>query len=116
GTFSSRLSDVARRTLTGRGVEVVLGTGVAGTDGKVGELTDGRRIPTGTLVWTAGVTASPLARQIAQRLGPDVLTRGGRIGGGSRLAVPGHDEVFVIGDLAGSTDESGDLLPQVAPV
>ena len=115
-TFSPRLSGMARRTLARRGVEVVLGVGVAGTDGKVVELTDGRRIPVGTLVWTAGITASPLARQIADRLGPDALTRGGRIVVGPRLTIPGHDEVFVIGDLAGATDDSGELLPQVAPV
>ncbi len=115
-TFSPRLSGMARRTLAGRGVEVVLGAGVAGTDGKVVELTDGRRIPVGTLVWTAGITASPLARQIADHLGPDALTRGGRIVVGPRLTIPGHDEVFVIGDLAGATDDAGELLPQVAPV
>ena len=115
-TFSPRLSATARRTLARRGVEVVLGVGVAGTDGKVVELTDGRRIPVGTLVWTAGITASPLAQQIAARLGPDALTRGGRIVVGPQLTIPGHDDVFVIGDLAGATDESGELLPQVAPV
>ena len=114
--FSPRLSGMARRTLAGRGVEVVLGVGVAGTDGKVVELTDGSRVPVGTLVWTAGITASPLARQVAEQLGDDALTRGGRIVVGPQLTVPGHDEVFVIGDLAGSTDDAGDLLPQVAPV
>ncbi len=115
-TFSPRLSGMARRTLAGRGVEVVLGAGVAGTDAKVVELTDGRRIPVGTLVWTAGITASPLARQVAERLGPEALTRGGRIVVGPQLTIPGHDEVFVVGDLAGATGDDGELLPQVAPV
>ena len=116
GAFSPRLSGMARRTLARRGVEVALGVGVAGTDDKVVELTDGRRIPAGTLVWTAGITASPLARTIANRLGDDALTRGGRIVVDSQMTIPGHPEVFVIGDLAGATDDDGQLLPQVAPV
>ncbi len=115
-TFSPRLSGRALRTLSSRRVEVVLGVGVAGTDGKVVELSDGSRIPIGTLVWTAGVRASPLAETLAAQLGDDALTRGGRVVVGPDLAVPGHPEVFVIGDLAGAVDDSGDLLPQVAPV
>ena len=115
-TFSPRLSGMARNTLASRGVEVVLGVGVAGTDGKVVELTDGRRVPVGTLVWTAGITASPLARVVADQLGADALTRGGRLVVGPQLTIPGHDEVFVIGDLSGATGVDGELLPQVAPV
>jgi NADH dehydrogenase len=115
-TFSPRLSGRALRTLSSRRVEVVLGAGVAGTDGKVVELTDGSRIPTGTLVWTAGVTASPLARVVADQLGDAALGRGGRIVVESDLSLPGHPEVFVIGDLAAATDADGQLLPQVAPV
>lgn len=114
--FSSRLSGMALRTLAKRGVEVVLGVGVAGTDGKIVELTDGRQIPVGTLVWTAGVTASPLARVVAEQLGDGALTRGGRLVVGPQLTLPGHEEVFVIGDMAGATDAKGGLLPQVAPV
>lgn len=115
-TFSPRLSGMARSTLASRGVEVVLGVGVAGTDGKVVELTDGRCVPVGTLVWTAGITASPLARVVADQLGADALTRGGRLVVGPQLTIPGHDEVFVIGDLSGATGVDGELLPQVAPV
>ena len=68
-SFHPRLSERARRTLAARGVEVVLGQGVAGTDGKVVELTDGGRIPSPTLVWTAGVRANPLAEVLAEQLG-----------------------------------------------
>jgi NADH dehydrogenase len=116
GAFAPRLSELARRTLASRRVEVVLGVGVAGTDGKVVELTDGRRIPMGTLVWTAGVKAGPLARCLADQLGEGSLTRGGRVVVEPDLSLPGHPEVFVIGDLAGAVDEHGELLPQVAPV
>lgn len=115
-SFSPRLSGLAKRTLTSRRVEVVLGVGVAGTDGKTVELTDGSRIPIGTLVWTAGVTANPLARILGDQLGAGALTRGGRVVVEPELNVPGHPEIFVIGDLAGALDEEGVLLPQVAPV
>ena len=116
GSFAPRLSELARRTLASRRVEVVLGVGVAGTDGKVVELTDGRRIPMGTLVWTAGVKAGPLAECLAEQLGEGALTRGGRVVVEPDLSLPGHPEVFVIGDLAGATGDDGELLPQVAPV
>lgn len=115
-SFRAKLGDLARRTLTSRGVEVALGVGVAATDGKVVELTDGTRIPAGTLVWTAGVRANPLAECIAEQLGADSLTRGGRIRVEDDLSVPGHPEVYVIGDLAGFSDTNGELLPQLAPV
>ena len=115
-TFHPKLSERARRTLAKRGVELVLGQGVSSTDGKTVELTDGTRIPASTLVWTAGVRANPLAEVLAEQLGPDTLTRGGRIVVGDDLTVPGHPEISVIGDLAAATDDDGELLPQVAPV
>ncbi len=116
GAFAPSLSESARRTLAARGVEVVHGAGVASADGKVVELSDGRVIPAATLVWTAGVTASPLARVLADQLGDDAVTRGGRVVVEGDLSVPGHPEIAVIGDLAAATDSHGDLLPQVAPV
>jgi NADH dehydrogenase len=115
-SFHPRLAARARRTLAARGVEVLLGVGVAGTDGKVVHLDDGSRIPAGTLVWTAGVRASPLARVVADHLGEELLTRGGRLVVDERLRLPGRPDVFVVGDLAAATGDDGDLLPQVAPV
>ncbi len=115
-SFHPRLSERARRTLAARGVEVVLGQGVAGTDGKVVELTDGGRIPSPTLVWTAGVRANPLAEVLAEQLGEGTLTRGARVVVDEHLNVPGHPELFVIGDLAAATGPDGGALPQVAPV
>jgi NADH dehydrogenase len=115
-TFHPRLSERARRTLARRGVEVLLGVGVAGADAKAVELTDGRRVPAATLVWTAGVRASPLAEALARRSGPELLDRGGRVRVDEHLRLPGHPEVYVIGDLAAARDERGGLLPQVAPV
>ena len=122
GAFHPKLSATARRALAHRGVEVVLGEMVAGYDGKFVELGGGERIPCTTLVWTAGVKAGPLAEMLAaQCVGPggDLaggLDRGGRVRVGDDLTLPGHPEVFVIGDLAGARDASGELYPQVAPV
>jgi NADH dehydrogenase len=116
GAFPKSLSHTARRTLGRRGVEVVLGLGVARADEKSVELTDGTVIPTRTLVWTAGVTASPLARVIEEQRGEGALTRGGRVVVEADLTLPGHPEVSVIGDLAAARDQDGDLLPQLAPV
>jgi len=112
GTFHPRLSEHAARTLRSRGVEVELGVGVAKASSTAVVLTDGRAIPTATLVWTAGVRAHPLA----DTLGVE-QTRGGRIVVAPDLSLPDHPEVFVVGDLAASPAPGGDgLLPQVAPV
>jgi NADH dehydrogenase len=116
GAFPRSLSASARRVLARRGVEVVLGVGVARADEKSVELTDGTVVPAATLVWTAGVTASPLARVLAEQLGDEALTRGGRVVVEDDLSLPGHPEVSVIGDLAAATDVHGEPLPQLAPV
>ncbi|MBS1839168.1 MAG: FAD-dependent oxidoreductase, partial [Actinobacteria bacterium] len=114
--FHPKLSERARATLASLGVEMVFGTGVAATDGKHVELDDGSRIPCSTLVWTAGITANPLAAVLARQLGDQVLTRGGRVAVDDHLRVPGHPEVAVIGDLAASPGRDGEVLPQLAPV
>lgn len=116
GSFPHSLSTNARRALARRGVEVLLGVGVARADATSVELTDGSIVPTATLVWTAGVTASPLAGVLAEQLGDGALTRGARVVVEPDLSLPGHPEVSVIGDLAAASDERGELLPQVAPV
>ena len=114
--FHPKLSKRAARTLSSLGVETVFGQSVAGTDGKVVELGDGSRVPCSTLVWTAGIKASPLAEIIGRQLGADSLTRGGRIVVDHELRIPDRPEVAVIGDLAASLDRDGELLPQLAPV
>jgi NADH dehydrogenase len=111
GTFAPRLSSRAYQTLTRRGVEVVLGVGVAKADADAVHLSDGTRIPTRTLVWTAGVEATPLARTLGVEAGS-----GGRILVNPDLTVPGHPEVFAIGDVAESRDAKGNVLPGVAQV
>jgi len=111
GTFAPRLSGRARRTLSSRGVELMLGVGVEKVDVDAVHLTDGTRIPTRTLVWTAGVVATPLARTLGVAAGP-----GGRIAVAPDLSVPGHPEVFAVGDIAVLDDGKGRPLPGVAQV
>ncbi|MCU1398751.1 MAG: dehydrogenase (ubiquinone) [Acidimicrobiales bacterium] len=105
GTFHSRSSARARRTLTDRGVEVITGVGVREIDPSAVVLADGRRIDADTVVWAAGVRASPLAEMLGVPLAR------GRIVVGTDLSVPDHPEVFAIGDIAADALQP---LPQVA--
>lgn len=111
GPFAPKLSDRARRTLERMGVELHLGRSVAAVGADMVELDDGTVIPARTVVWAAGVEAHPLGRAIG-----GAVDRSGRVIVGSDLSVPGHPEVFVIGDLAASPTDDGRPLPQVAPV
>jgi NADH dehydrogenase len=104
----------ALRTLHSRRVDVRLGTAIAEVraDGVV--LSDGSYVATHTLVWAAGVRANPLA----DRLGL-AQSRGGRVVVEEDLSVPGHPEVFAIGDVAAAGARAGgdgSPYPQLAPV
>jgi NADH:ubiquinone reductase (H+-translocating) len=69
------------------------------------------RIPAAVVLWAAGVQASSLGKEL------DVpLDRAGRVMVNRDLSIPGHPEVFVVGDLASLKDQRGNLLPGVAPV
>ncbi len=72
-------------------------------------------IPTETVLWAAGVSASPLARKLAAAVGSET-DRPGRVTVGPDLTLPDHPEVFVIGDMAHCPGEDGKPLPGVAPV
>ena len=109
GPFHPSLSARAGSTLQRRGIQLKLGVGVDHVEGGAVVLTGGERIHAGTIVWAAGVTASPLARLLGTELGP-----GGRIAVGPDLALPHHPEVFAIGDIASSPTTTGVPLPQVA--
>ena len=111
GTFSPSLGTRARRALEQRGVEVLTSTSVAEVGPHEIVLGDGSRIPTRTMIWAAGVRANP----IGETLGVE-LTKAGRVVVGDDLSVPGHPEVYVVGDLAASPGRHGAPLPQVAPV
>ena len=114
GAYSERLSDKARRSLEKRGVQVRTGAKVTAIDDDGVELTlagDGKvseRIPAKTVLWAAGVQASPLARSLGTP-----LDRAGRVVVEPDLSIPGHREVFVVGDLAAATT-AGKPVPGVA--
>ena len=72
-------------------------------------------IPTQTVLWAAGVQASPLAKILASATGAE-LDRAGRVTVQADLTLPGHPEVLVLGDMAKYVDEAGQPLPGVAPV
>jgi NADH dehydrogenase len=106
--FSDDLSGKARVQLERLGVEVRTGSPV--TDIGDGYLVSGgRRISARTILWAAGVAASPLGKQLGVP-----LDRAGRVRVQNDLSVPGHPEVFVAGDLA-SLEVDGKLIPGVAP-
>jgi NADH dehydrogenase len=73
------------------------------------------RIAAHTVLWAAGVRASRMGKVLAERAGAP-LDRAGRVLVEPDLTVPGHPEIFVIGDLAAFTHQGGKLLPGVAPV
>jgi NADH dehydrogenase len=116
--FAPRLSTRARADLEAMGVEVRLKTLVTGIEsGAVTLKSDDRieRIAAHTVLWSAGVEASPLAKRLAEATGSE-LDRGGRVRVGADLTLPGHPEIFAIGDLALFIGPDGKPLPGVAPV
>ena len=106
GPFHRSLSDQAAAALRRRRITVEVGVGVDHVEADAVAMADGRRIPAGTIIWAAGVTASPVAGLLGVPLG-----RGGRIPVGGDLSLAGHPNVFAIGDIA---LPPGDPLPQVA--
>jgi NADH dehydrogenase len=98
------------RTMTQTAVTAVDETGVTVSRG--GETT---HIAARTVLWAAGVQASPLGRVLADQVGAQ-LDRAGRVLVSPDLTVPGHPEILVIGDLANFSHQTGQPLPGVAPV
>jgi NADH dehydrogenase len=111
GGYDAPLRDYALDTLRERGVEVVLGDPVERVAAQAVHLESGRILPTGTLIWAAGVRARPLA----DTLGAE-QTRGGRVRVASDLSLPGASDTFVVGDMAAATDSEDRPHPQLAPV
>ncbi len=109
GSFSERLSNAARKRLEKLGVEVRLGHGVDQID-EDGVIVAGERIASKTVVWTAGVAPSPAGKWLEAE-----TDRAGRVRVKKDLTVPGHPEVFVIGDTA-SLDQDGKPPPGVEQV
>jgi NADH dehydrogenase len=104
GTYPPALSTSAVRQLARLGVEVRTSAQVTGID-EGGVSLGPERVAARTVLWAAGVRASPLGRSLGAP-----LDRAGRVRVTPNLTVPGHDEIFVIGDLAAL-----DAVPGVAP-
>jgi NADH dehydrogenase len=110
-TFPESLAKKAAKTLVNLGVTVRSGTLVTGVDRDGVTLANGERIPAGTVLWAAGVTAAPVARSLGLE-----LDRAGRVPVQPDLSLPAHSEVFVIGDVATLAGKDGKPLPGVAQV
>jgi len=109
--YPEHLQKAARRQLESLGVEVILGNPLADAASDHIRLKDGRIIPTYTLVWAAGVKASPVAGML------DVpLSRAGRIPVKPTLAVIGRERIYAVGDIAYLEDRAGQPYPMVIQV
>ncbi|WP_137991492.1 NAD(P)/FAD-dependent oxidoreductase [Streptomyces vilmorinianum] len=107
--LGERLGSAALEILRRRGIEVSLGVSVASVDDEAVTLTDGRVLPSRTLIWTAGVAASPLIATL------DAETHRGRLVVGADMAVPGMDGVHALGDAAAVPDLAGKVEGAVCP-
>jgi NADH:ubiquinone reductase (H+-translocating) len=112
--FGDKLSAAAKKQLESIGVDVELNAKVVGVDNEGVDIIDAdgnqRRIRSRCKVWAAGVSASPLGKQLAEQSGGEI-DRAGRVMVNPDLTLPGHPEIFVIGDLMAL-----DKLPGVAQV
>jgi NADH dehydrogenase len=109
-TFPPKLSKAALRDLQQLSVDVRLSSPVTGVEPGIVRIGD-HVIRADTVLWAAGVAASPLSRTLGVE-----LDRAGRVKVERTLNIPGYPDVFVVGDLAAFTTRRGTLLPGVAPV
>jgi NADH:quinone reductase (non-electrogenic) len=120
-TFPESLSHKAERSLRNLGVTPLTGHTVVDIDAQSVSVqsSDGttERIPARTVIWAAGVTASSLARRLGELSGAE-LDRAGRVTVEPDLTLPGHPEVFALGDMVRVRQANGQVvtLPGVAPV
>ena len=108
--FPEALSAVAKRTLEKLGVEVRLGVRVSHCD-PTGVVIANERVEAHTIIWAAGVMASPAAKWLDAE-----KDAAGRVMVEPDLTLPGHNEIFVIGDTALAKATDGTPLPGIAPV
>jgi NADH dehydrogenase len=110
--YPADLSEKARAQLVRLGVDVRTGSKVTGIDAtgvNYHNVNGEQRLPTATVIWSAGVAASPLGRALGAP-----LDRAGRVVVQQDLSIAGHPEVFVIGDLA-AVESDGKPVPGVSP-
>jgi NADH dehydrogenase len=119
--FPESLSDKAARSLRSLGVTPMTGHAVTGIDADgvtvQAEGEEPQHIPARTVIWAAGVTASVLAAHLAEAAGAET-DRVGRMTVAPDLTVPGHPEIFAVGDMVRVQDAKGGVqdLPGLAPV
>lgn len=116
--YAPELSAEAEASLTRLGVTVQTKTLVTNIADNIVTTRQGDRveqIPAQTILWAAGVKASPMGEVLAKRTGAQ-LDRAGRVVVEPDLSVPGYTNIFVIGDLANFSHQNGKPLPGVAPV
>ncbi|MFB7456317.1 NAD(P)/FAD-dependent oxidoreductase [Streptomyces sp. NPDC056188] len=109
--LGDKLGRSAQEVLRRRGIEISLGVSIAKAGPEEVTFTDGRVVPTHTLIWTAGVVASPLIAT----LGAETVR--GRLAVTAEMCLPGHDGVFALGDSAAVPDLSkggGAVCPPTA--
>ncbi len=108
-SFPEKLSDYAKHTLEKMGVTVMTSSRVTDCDA-AGVTVDGERIEASTIIWGAGVVASPAAEWVGAP-----HDQAGRIKVEPDLSVSGHQEIFAIGDTATVLDRKGQPVPGIAP-
>jgi NADH:ubiquinone reductase (H+-translocating) len=116
--YATDLSAKTAASLEHMGVTILTQTRVTHVDEdgvtvQQGDITT--RIPAKTVLWAAGVQASPMGKVLAERAGA-ILDRAGRVMVDADLSVPGHANIFVVGDLAHFAHQGDAPLPGVAPV
>ena len=107
--FPDELSAYAQRSLEGLGVEVKLGQAVTECSAD-GVIFGGQRLEAKTLIWAAGVRASPAAEWLGA-----AADRAGRLQVGPDLTVPGHPDIYAIGDTVSIAGPDGRPVPGIAP-
>ena len=116
--YPEDLSAKAEKLVKDLGVEIMLGAFVTNIDAEGVSYQHNETsvtLPARTVFWAGGVTATPFARKVAERLGAET-DRNGRLKVQPDLTVPNHPDIFVLGDLAISYDAKGNPLPGVAQV
>jgi NADH:ubiquinone reductase (H+-translocating) len=108
--FPEQLARKAQAELQRKGVEVYTGAAVSAVD-QTGVVVAGQHIPSANVIWTAGVKASSLGAQLGVP-----IDRLGRVKVQPDLSIPGHPEVFVIGDLMVLEQDGQPFSPGLAPV
>ena len=108
--FDPDQSEYTKKRLEKLGVEVILGHRVTGVESKILLFDEIDPIHAETIIWAAGVAASELTQSL------NVETdRGGRVSPLADLSLPGHQEIFVAGDITAHTDAKGTQVPGLAP-